>query len=314
MDDLDELRLLARERARDVAVALLGPPNAAVSTRATRRFGRKGASLAVEVEGPKRGMWFDHATGEGGDMFGLIQHERRCDFRAAADWLRGLVGGEVVPLRVERTSPAIERAEKARRERQRIDLARRLWREAVPAAGTVVEVYLSHRGLRLPEADVLRFHPECPRGGERLPAMVAKMTDAVTGSLVGVHRTFVRADGQGKAEGNAKMKLGHAGIVRLVADEDVTMGLHIAEGIETSLAAMQRLGFVPCWACLSAGGVKSFPVLGGIKALTVVADAGDVGEGAAWATFERWQSAGREASVFLPKAGDVDDATREAAA
>ena len=78
-------------------------------------------------------------------------------------------------------------------------LARRIWGEAVPPAGTLVEAYLRGRGLALPVGAPLRFHPACPRGAERWPAMLALMTDPVTGEPCGVHRTFLTRDGGGKA-------------------------------------------------------------------------------------------------------------------
>jgi hypothetical protein len=178
-----------------------------------------------------------------------------------------------------------------------------------------VERYLASRGLSLPLDAPLRFHPACPRNKERLPAMIALMTDPATGEPVGVHRTFLRPDGSGKADGQAKMMLGGAGVIRLVPDDEVTIGLGLAEGIETALAVMQGAGWRPVWACGSAGAIATFPILGGIECLTIFADADEngVGANAAQACATRWSDAGREVAVHTPAAGDWADVFRSAA-
>ncbi len=185
-----------------------------------------------------------------------------------------------------------------------------IWDESVSPVGTIVETYLASRVIRLTpdiiRADALRFHPKCPAGsGMRLPAMVCRYSDAKTGEPRGIHRTFLRTDGSGKAEmpdgGLAKRMLGPSSgcVIRLTADEDVTYAIGVAEGIETSLAVI-NLGGGPVWACGSAGEVERFPVLDGIEALTVYADRGAAGEVAAKKVAARWGAAGREAFVKYP--------------
>src|SRR5689334_12970621 len=93
-----------------------------------------------------------------------------------------------------------------------------------------------------------RYHPEVyhPDEGRPFPALVALVTDAVTGEPMTVHKTYLAPDGSGKAavakprllcKGGAKA----GGVVRLWPDEAVTTGLLVAEGIETALSA--ALGF-----------------------------------------------------------------------
>ncbi|WP_245295122.1 DUF7146 domain-containing protein [Manganibacter manganicus] len=162
-----------------------------------------------------------------------------------------------------------------------------IWARSVPIAGTLAETYLRSRGLTY-ESDALRFHH-----GKRM--MVAQITDAITGDPIGLHRTFL--DHEGNRTG--KMMLGAAagGVVRLSADEDVTAGLAVAEGIETALAAPFR----PVWACLSAGNMARFPVLAGIETLTIFADndRSGTGERDAFSCAERWHAAGKEVEVRM---------------
>jgi hypothetical protein len=197
------------------------------------------------------------------------------------------------------------------------DLALRLWREATSIEHTPAAAYLVYRGVGLPDEVLggsgLRFHPACPFRLDsgttvKLPAMLAAMVDIVTGEFRGVHRTALRPDGSGKADvrglGNPKKMLGPAAgaCVKLSPDEDVTQGLHIAEGIETALACM-AMRFLPMWAALSASGVARFPVLSGIESLTIFADNDQNGVGlrAARKCAARFIAAGREAVISVPQ-------------
>lgn len=175
--------------------------------------------------------------------------------------------------------------------------------------------YLAGRGLAVPADAPMRFHPACPRGadGEQWPAMLALMTDPATCEPVGVHRTFLLPDGSGKAPGPlpAKMMAGNAGVVRLVPDAEVSAGLGLAEGIETALAVMQGFVWRPVWAAASAGAIRTFPVLPGLRAITVFADPDGPGMAAGQACAERWTKAGAEARIIAPPAGaDFNDLVR----
>lgn len=284
-------------------------------SRDALRFRARG-SLCVLIAGPRRGSWFDHEAGVGGDALGLVAHARRSSMREAWAWASNFIGAsagsaEVPPQRRKALEPSTPTAASGT-----TDLARRIWAEAVTPRGTLVERYLAHRGLELAAYAPLRFHPACPRGAERLPAMVALMTDPCTAEPVGVHRTFLAVDGAGKAQGNAKQMAGRVGVVRLSPDAEVTQGLGLAEGIETALAVTQRLGWTPVWAATSAGAIARFPVLAGIEELTVWADADDRGVGLAGAVTcaERWAEMARLATIIEAPAGtDFDAATRRVA-
>ena len=60
-------------------------------------------------------------------------------------------------------------------------------------------------------------------------------------------------------------------------------------------------------ACGGSGNLKHFPVLGGIEALTVAADADKPGQEAATEVIRRWRRAGREAIIVAPPNGDWAD-------
>src|SRR5262249_28835909 len=123
-----------------------------------------------------------------------------------------------------RSQPLVRQADVDANSRAMIELAGEGWRKAVPAKGTLVETYLNVRGIPLPDdvadADVIRFDPQCVfklKDGTRirLPAMIARMNDALTDEFLGIHRTALRPDGSGKADvpglGNPKKMLGGSG-------------------------------------------------------------------------------------------------------
>ena len=100
------------------------------------------------------------------------------------------------------------------------------------------------------------------------------------------------------------------GIVRLSRDEDVLEGLFIGEGLETCLAAMAD-GHRPIWSAGSTGPMSGFPVLGGIEALTILADNDGNGAGlkAAREAAERWRTDGKQVQMFKrDRPGDYNDA------
>jgi len=77
--------------------------------------------------------------------------------------------------------------------------------------------------------------------GKKLPAMLARVDD-INGEFVAVHRTWLRADGSGKAElREPKWSLGplRGGAVRLAP---LAAEMAIAEGIESALTAIVAVG------------------------------------------------------------------------
>jgi hypothetical protein len=189
----------------------------------------------------------------------------------------------------------------------RVHRALAIWNEARDPRGTIVEHYLTvERGLRLPDeiaGSVIRFHPALFFEGAQVPAMVALFRDIKTNEPCGIHRVFLDSEGRkidrwmlGRAAGAA---------VKLDADENVTLGLTIGEGIETCIAG-RLAGFRPVWALGSAGAIKEFPLLSGIEGLTILGEVDDGGKNyeATQACSARWIGAGRQVIGVVPVAGD----------
>jgi putative DNA primase/helicase len=139
------------------------------------------------------------------------------------------------PRRAAAPAPAGPTEEQIRK----LNDAREIWRESVPAAGTVAEVYLKGRGCWTDNAAV-RFVSASPTLGKYWwdgPAMVAAFGVAPD-DIRGIHVTKLKRDGAGKAGTDRdKIMLGSSSgwPIVLTPVNDIG-GLLIAEGIENALA------------------------------------------------------------------------------
>jgi hypothetical protein len=233
------------------------------------------------------------------------------DWKICKDYIKaklGLAPGDVREIRAAKSPAPVDHGEEAK-----IHRAIEIWSDARDPRGSLAETYLASRALILPDGifHVLRFHPSCPWGRERIPALVALFRDIVTDEARGIHRTALSPDGQ-KID---RRMLGTAAGAAIKLDEDaeVSAGLVIGEGVETCLAARQ-MGFRPVWALGSVGAIYNFPVLPGIGALTILAEIGDASTQAIEKCGRRWCHAGREVIIAEPTLGsDLNDALRGAA-
>ncbi|SMH43436.1 DUF7146 domain-containing protein [Azospirillum agricola] len=272
-----------------------------------------GRSLFVRLTGPESGKgaagkWTDAATGEHGDLLDVIR--RSCglvDFKEAAAEARAFLS---LP-RQEPEPPAMRPAPPAPSGSR--EAARRLFAMSRPIHGTVVETYLRKRGITaLHDTGHLRFHPRCyyrPDDGgptEMWPAMVASVTDP-GGCLTGAHRTWLAADGSGKAQVATPRRamgdlLGHA--VRFGVVEDV---LAVGEGIETMLSLRCAFPAMPVAAALSASHLAALLLPPMLRRLYIARDADAAGDTALAALTERAEAAGVEALTLSPRTGDLNE-------
>jgi putative DNA primase/helicase len=270
---------------------------------------RKDRSLSIRqsATAPEGFLAFSHA----GDDFGECRDYIKQALGIASDTRRPIASKPARPAHVSPTQDD--------EFRQRIVAS--ILREIIPLKGTPGEAYLRDArkidtagiGDVIERADAIGWHPSVlfregghRYDGRRLGAIIAVMTDAITAKPTGgISRTYVHeGEKVTKARG-----LGPAGVVRLSPDEDVLGGLHIAEGLETALAAMS-IGFRPMWSVGSTAIMSKFPVVSGIEAITVLADndANGAGEAAARELQARWEAAEREVRVWKPKSrGDLND-------
>lgn len=294
--------------------------------RAGRRQGREwcvgsiggepGQSLRVTLAGGHRGRWHEFADGSGGDLLDLIAAVRfGGDLRQAIRWARAWLGQtEHWPTRSAAAKVPVRdaRYETLSPFGHRVWTATRIIRPETPAGR-----YLTNRGCALSHGGGhLRWHSELKHPSGYLgPALVALVTDVRDPERwLTLHRTWIGTDGRKADVETPRLLLaGHpkaGGVIRLWPDDRVSMGLGIAEGIETTLTLAR--GFTPAWSVIDAANLAAFPVLAGIEALTVAVDHDVAGLKAFKTVAERWHAAGREVrKVLVPKLGaDLNDWAR----
>jgi hypothetical protein len=241
------------------------------------------------------------ALRDGGDGRVLVRCHAGCDQRAviAALRARGLwgVNGSASPSWQQRprsngAGPDPDDG------KHRSALA--IWRAALPAPGTLVEVYLAARGIHLPATPALRFSPALKHpSGTVWPTMLALVTNGADGTPLAIHRTFLAHDGSGKAPVEpAKMMLGACcgGVVRLAESGSPLL---IAEGIETALSGIQMSGHA-AWAALSTSGLRALDLPADVRDVIILADGDEAGEAAALACGRRWTQEGRRVRIARP--------------
>ena len=191
-------------------------------------------------------------------------------------------------------------AENKERKRQWLN---RLWRNAEPAQGTVVEGYLNDtRRLKSPPLDALRYLP-AGYASEKYEAMMAGFGlpyEYEPGKLrldevSGIHLTFL--DGIKKAP-IAKQKVMHGrckGLPIVLAPPNDGLALCIAEGIETALSVHAVWG-IGAWAAGSAGFMPDLAdvVPDVIECVTIWCEEGKAGQDNARELHERLKARGFE--------------------
>jgi hypothetical protein len=301
----------------------------AAAVRLEDELARRGVRLKgkIELAGPcpvcggtdrfaintRKQVWNCRQCRVGGNVIDLVRHIDGVSFPDAV----ALLAGDNPRPRVI-SKPAVKYSDD-----EHAPKALSIWREARDPRGTLVEHYFAHRSLELPNeaaGEAIRFHPTCPFGGARVPAMVALVRDVVTDEPKAIHRTALDA-GERKAsiDGKDRLALGPVGggAVKLTPDENVTTCLGIGEGIETALSMRlaPEFGQSPVWALLSAGQVARFPVLSGIEALWIAVDHDRAGIEATQECARRWKATGRDVFLIRSKTegDDLNDIIRRRA-
>jgi hypothetical protein len=191
-----------------------------------------------------------------------------------------------------------EREERAQAEK-RAKQAERCWTESLPITGTPAERYLRGRGITCDLPGTLRFHPQCWHGAtaKRHPALIAAVQGA---GRAAIHRTYLRADGTGKAAiAPDKAMLGAVagGAVRLTEGPGP---LVVAEGIETAMSLASGLLGRPAtiWAALSTSGMRALRLPPSPGRLTIATDGDDPGRAAGNDLAERAHGLGWQVSLL----------------
>lgn len=308
--NLREVRARLQDTAADW-VPRLFPAGALSPDRRALRLANLGGdpprghgSAEIQLAGPWAGYGRDWATDDRADPIALVGWATGLcngDLYKEAARLAGL--GDQAPRGTSKVRPKA-----ARQPKDTATEARRVLETCQPLVGSLAEAYLTARGLADHASPDLLFAPDLTDvvGRTGWPGMVAVIRDGDGQPTGGIHRTFLLADGTGKAPvgptGKKMLGPAKAGHVRLFPlPTDGHLG--IAEGIETALSATRLFG-LPTWAGLSADGVRTFQWPGGVTRVTVFADAGAAGRKAAAGLAARLEAAGIPCRILSPRHGD----------
>jgi hypothetical protein len=274
--------------------------------------GAKGRSLYVRLRSSSSaagGHWTDAASGQYGDLLDLVRLNRGlATVSDALDEARAFLNE---PPRQAVEHAAYDRG--ARAERHPSEAASRLFALTSPVPGTIAETYLRSRGITAYlDFPALGFLANCYYRAEGsiepkpLPALIARVTN-LNGRTTGVHRTWLRADGGGKADlPEPRKALGelHGHGVRFGIPSVV---LAAGEGIETILALRSVLPDLPSVAALSAAHLGALRLPEGLKRLYIACDNDRAGLDAGLALATRAISQGSAARLLVPDRKDFND-------
>jgi hypothetical protein len=264
---------------------------------------------------PKKGVWFNRYAGVGGnDAISFVQHVFGLDFVPAVRLL--LEQPVSAPAKPVEKRSARQQAQPTDDEQTNRQRALKLWGETDKLPGSLAYRYITeHRGLSIDVIDdiddCLRFHRKCPIRNHAtneaifVPAMIGLFRSITDNEPVAIHRTALTPEGRKLTSiSRPKQFLAPVGgaALKLSCDENVTYGLAVGEGIESTIAGMME-GFRPAWALGSSGGVQELPVLAGIECLTIIVDPDDAGQRASQVCRDRWIEAGREVHRIIPPEG-----------
>jgi len=253
------------------------------------------------------GSYFNHETGEGGDLFTLIGHALKSDFKSALVFARGFIGH--APLPPIPPAENLQKKQDERAARQR-DTALAMLKRAEPVTGTLADAYLQkHRGITLsPLPAALGFiaHAYNYTAGEFYPALIATVRNPA-GDAVAAHCTFLDAAGN-KLQGESikpRLIFGacRGGAIRLAA---ATEKLALCEGIEDGLSVMQCSPEWPVWATGGTSGLRAVPIPAQVREVMICADRDAAGMAAANDLSARLIAEGRRVRIAAPPEGVKD--------
>ena len=345
-------RLQARILELLPALGIAERPIAGIVTpRNPTRQDRRPGSFVIWTEIKAAGAWRDYATGEKGDVFDLIEYLAGLHSKIDAYWWA------LDFLRLERGTirkASEDEAERRRRERDPLATMAREeteaaekagallkdWLGLAPIAGTVAEIYLRKaRAIpleRIPHGvHALRFAPELEHFDQATgeittwPAIVTAVSRRH--AFIGVHRTWLKPDGSGKAPvtrsrkfagkvrgGAMRITRGPTGLNPGAAYKSRQLGpLAIGEGIETCLTVAAARPDYRVWAAgsLAAMGSIDWPDCACAVVLLGENDTGAQAREAFERALHHWraQAQGRPVEMVLSAVGsDFNDWARAA--
>jgi len=286
---------------------LLGYDPGEANHKGIARYRSRG-SLRIDFH---KGLFADYEAGEAGGVLDLVRYTTGDDPR---EWLErnglNMPAPAARPRRRTTEDHGAERRDATDEERERIEVARNLWKEGEAVDVRCVTDYFASRCLKLGDTSQLRFHPKTPwrPPGEALqyrPCLLVAYRNLDDDQMTGLSRILLD-----EPECWPKTQRMMLGVVRRAAAKLVPVKhvLAVAEGVETAIAA-NMMGYGPAWALGSAGAVANFPMLPGIERLILLQENNFASRDAVARCGRRWMRAGRKVTRVRPDDGcdDLND-------
>jgi hypothetical protein len=189
-----------------------------------------------------------------------------------------------------------------------------IWRGTIAAPGSMTDLYLSTRGIRCAIPPIIRHHPKLAYWDEGrnfgcYPALVAAVTDLLTGRFVGVHRVYLNGSIDAGPARKAEILDNNGRVLNVKKSRGPTKGggvvlgkltgagrVYIGEGIETTLTAVSLTGW-PGIATLGASNMPKLELPPHARDLVILPDPEDAGMKAAADAAHRWAAQGRRVCI-----------------
>lgn len=248
------------------------------------------------------GVFLCRGCSASGDLIKAIMLLEGVDFMGALRWAGAAELPQVDPAK---RIKALERDEADRALRH--DDAVQIWKQSVPIAGTLGEVYLASRGITRWPPSVRFTHTwwwcnyETGEVSPELPALVG-MVQREDG-FSGIQRIFLRHDGTGKAalgRGKAKLSLGgvRGGALRL---GPVAPTIYVCEGPEDGLSLAQELPGISVWVALGTANMPQIRYPDTVRKVVICAQNDKAGDRATDAAAEALADQGYMVDVRRPR-------------
>lgn len=186
--------------------------------------------------------------------------------------------------------------------RVRLEIARQLWSEGRPIAGSLSEAYLRRRGVPSRSA-ALRHHPGVPAAvyagrGRRCPAMLAAVA-AADGELTAVELVYLAPSGAAARLALPRKTIGLLPPGSAVRLHPAAPRMVVGEGVATTLSAGLRFG-LPAWALLSTSNLRAWRPPPGVAFVVIAADRGRDGERSALTLADALRALGVRGAIRWP--------------
>lgn len=281
---MDDAHVDAQGKWRDILIAF-GVPARSLN-------GRHGPCPAC---GGKDRFRFDDREGKGtffcsgcgaGDGYHLLQRVVGMAFKDAKQKISDIAGDIKITVRSKQMS-----------DEQRRQMLREAWLATKPTAkGDVVDQYLISRNIDMDAFPGLRTGIV-----DGHPCMLAIVSNPA-GKPISMHRTYLKADGSGKADIDTTRKLMPGSLEKgaCIRLSDVGPVLGIAEGIETALAA-SCIHKIPVWSAINSTLLAQWTPPDGVGRIVVLGDndAAFGGQAASYALAHRLACDGVDCDVRI---------------